>query len=178
MRQKLAIVLILALAGTGAAFAQGTDTCPGTPIPSTPFSDSSGDTCGNANDVTDYASVECNSVLYPGPDVVYQVNIGAGNNSLNFTLTPAAADLGIFMVSDCTMGTTCLSFRDTIGGAAASTISQPDLGGADSFPEPLPVGTYYIYIDSYYAGGALSCGPFTLDVTGTLPLELLEFSVE
>ena len=50
----------------------------------------------------------------------------------------------------------------------------PELIAADNYA----AGTYSVYIDSYYAaGGAASCGTYTLDVTGTVPAELLEFEI-
>jgi hypothetical protein len=80
----------------------------------------------------------------------------------------APADLGVFLISDCNVGTSCVDFDDIVGGGSIATIS----------PGELPTGPYYIYVDSYYAAGAPSCGDYTLVVAGILPVELLDFDVE
>lgn len=174
MKKVLMFSMVLLAVSTMAA-AQGGDNCasPPTTIASVPFSDNTGDTCGDTNDVSDYNNgAPCNSVVngYPGPDLIYQIQVGTGND-LTFTLTPAAADLAIFIVGDCANpAVSCVGFQDSIGGGA---VSQVAFG-----PNGLAPGDYFVYIDSYYAGGGLSCGNFTLDVTGTQPVELIEFGVD
>ena len=78
------------------------------------------------------------------------------------------ADLGVFLISDCNSGTSCVDFDDIVGAGSIATIT----------PGPLAPGPYYVYIDSYYAAGAESCGDYTLEVSGILPVELLDFDVE
>ena len=44
------------------------------------------------------------------------------------------------------------------------------------WPDQVPAGVYYIYVDSYYAiGHPASCGPYTLTAQGTVPVELMDF---
>jgi len=147
-------------------------------ISALPFSDATLDTCAGVAAINDYANMTCNSLMYPGPELVYEILVGAGNSAITMTLTPAAADMGIFLVGTCGVGTSCIAFNDAIGGGVASDISQTNPAGADMIPAPLTPASYFIYIDSYYAMGANSCGGFTLDITGTLPVELLSFEID
>jgi hypothetical protein len=130
-----------------------------------------GNSCGEDNTLTVYANASCAAFDYPGPDVAYRMPVGATNDITSIVLTPTApADLGVFLISDCTSGTSCIDFDDIVGGGAVATIPSPS---------PLAAGAYYIYVDSYYAAGAESCGDYTVQVMGTtLPVELLEFDVE
>jgi hypothetical protein len=44
-------------------------------------------------------------------------------------------------------------------------------------PASYPPASYYLYVDSYYdAGSPGSCGTYNLTVTGTVPVELVEFT--
>ncbi len=145
-----------------------------------PFNDNTVDSCTGVAAITDYTSGNCNPPLsgYPGPEVAYEITVGAGNSGITMTLNPAAADLGIFLVDTCGVGTSCVAFNDAIGGGVASDIGQGLPGGADMIPNPLTPASYFVYIDSYYAAGGLHCGGFTLDITGTLPVELLSFEID
>jgi len=134
-----------------------------------PFQDT-GNTCGAPANVTSYQNATCNTVPYPGPELIYQIQLFA-NNNITVQLTPASADMGVFMVADCTTPTSCVDFHDAIGPGAVSTIPRLQAG---SFTP----GTYFLYVDSYYATGTASCGDYTLDVTGDVPVELINFSVE
>ena len=60
---------------------------------------------------------------------------------------------------------------DAAGANGVETISATVTNG-------LPTGTYFLFVDSFYATGALSAGAYALSVTGTLPVELLEFSAQ
>jgi hypothetical protein len=151
----------------------GSDSCVGVPlIASLPYADS-GNTCGFANDVQDYTS--CTLDQYPGPDVVYQMNLGASNNvGFSLDLAGSAGDLALFVISTCGNGSTCLSFADTFIGAGLGpeVIAAQQYGGGSG-------GTFYVYVDSYYAvGEPAPCGTYTLNASGTLPAELIEFSVD
>ncbi len=155
---------------------------------SLPYTDT-GNTCGAPSVVSDYDSFTasggpCSTYLYPGPEVIYKMDLG-DNNDVTVTLTPTdPADLGVFVVSDCADTTSCVGFADFAGGGelAAVTFSAAQTGlctdtGTILCPA-IPAASYYIYIDSFYAGGAPSCGEYQLDVAGTLPVQLMEFSVE
>lgn len=131
----------------------------------------SGNTCSDDNTISVYANANCPAFDYPGPDLAYRMAVGPTNDITSIVLTPTSpADLGVFLISDCTVGTSCIDFEDIVGGGSVSSINSPS---------PLASGAYYIYVDSYYAAGAESCGDYMLEVNGTmLPVELLEFDVE
>jgi hypothetical protein len=173
MSRATLAVLVLALLVSPAAFAaQEVDTCAAPPflVTSLPYTDT-GTTCGATNDITNYS---CASLPfpYPGPDVIYSFAMGAGNSvAFSASLTGSTGDLALFMISTCGNGATCI-------------VTSQDAIGAGAGPEAIPAqnyatGTRYLYIDSYYASPAgTSCGTYTLNVTGTLPVELLNFSVD
>lgn len=153
----------------------GANGCPptGATIASLPFSDP-GTTCDNTNTITNYGGV-CGTDLpfpYGGENAIYQVSLAAGNNvafSLNFA--GSLGDLALFLLTTCGTGSSCIAHSaDTIGAGA-----MPEDIAAASYA----AGTYFLYIDSYYdAGTTGSCGTYTLNVTGTLPVELTSFDVE
>ena len=153
----------------------GSDGCPPdvfiTPLP---YSDL-GNTCSATNTVTNYTGGSCGADLpfpYGGEDMIYEITLGAGN-SVGFSadLTGSTGDLVLFLLSTCGDGATCLAHsQDSIGPGAGPEVIDPVAYTA---------GTYYLYVDSYYdAGTNGSCGIYALDVTGTLPAELVSFSVE
>ena len=92
------------------------------------------------------------------------------------TLVPApvapadSIDLALFLIGTCGDGNSCIvNSADFIG---------PGVGPEVIDPAPQAPGDYYLYVDSYYdAGTPGSCGTYTLSVTGPLPLEMLDFSV-
>jgi hypothetical protein len=153
---------------------QGDDDCPGTPIGALPYTDS-GTTCGYANNLGGWgASGTCTlpagAQYYNGEDVVYQITVAAGND-LTFDMPAFAGDLVLALFSVCGDGNSCvIASADSIGpGALPETIQ---IAG-------LTAGTYYLYVDSYYAAGtANSCGTYTLNVTGTVPAEMVSFTAE
>ena len=138
-----------------------------------PFSDTD-NTCGKPALVSDYNNTgtggPCNTYPYPGPELIYQYDVGAGND-VTVTLTPTnPTDMGVFIVSDCANTLSCVGFADAVGGGAASMIAFG--------PDGLTPGSYWVYVDSFYAAGAASCGDYTLSVSGTVPVVLMEFSVD
>ncbi|MEM9594959.1 MAG: hypothetical protein AAGD06_11870 [Acidobacteriota bacterium] len=154
----------------------GSNTCPPTAAVSGPLPyNDTGDTCGNTNDIGAYPGGSCGTDLpfaYDGEDVIYEVPLGAGNNvTFSADLTGSTGDLALFLLSTCGDGNTCVAHsQDAIGAG-----NGPELIDPANYPD----GTYYLYIDSYYAAGnAGSCGTYALEVTGTLPVELLEFSID
>ncbi|MGB0132490.1 hypothetical protein [Dokdonella sp.] len=142
-----------------------------------------GNNCGSPSAITNYNNALCGSLVdgYPGPEEFWQVNIG-DNIASDILLTPASADLGIFLVSACGSGTSCVAFRDSIGGGVPSGLSigttAPDTNYGEFPASNAPAGTYYAYIDSYYAAGGSSCSDYSLTVAGTLPVELTNFEVD
>ncbi|MGB4859461.1 MAG: PPC domain-containing protein [Dokdonella sp.] len=149
----------------------------GTPVNVTPLPyASAGNTCGGVNNITNYGGA-CGVDLpfpYGGPEDVYRITVGA-TNSLNISadLTGSTGDLALFLV-----GGTC-------GSGAGCIANSQDAIGAGAGPELIPAqtniaaGTYFIYVDSYYAApDPLSCGTYSLAVTGSLPVTITNFSID
>lgn len=155
---------------------QGGDTCPpGVIIGSVPFNDT-GDTCTATNSLGGWGSAGACTLpagpgFYQGEDVIYQFTVGAGN-SLTFDLPTFAGDLVLAIFGTCGDGNSCeANSADSIGPGVG-----PETIGPISFTNGT---THFLYIDSYYAAGTTnSCGTYTLNVTGTLPAELIEFGVD
>ena len=136
------------------------------------FADSD-NSCSATNKISDYNNFgtggPCNTVHYPGPELIYTFNLSGTPNSPSITLTQTApTDMGVFVVSDCPNGLSCVDFEDQIGGGAVSNVTL-----SDATP-----GQYWVYVDSYYTSGVESCGNYTLTVTGVVPVELMDFKVE
>jgi hypothetical protein len=146
----------------------GSDDCTAPPsITTLPFNDT-GTTTGGNNTIGTIALGCSDYTTTGGPDKVYQFTAGASQN-MNFLVTPSSGwDPSIYVVSTCSNGDSCVTGAD--GG----------LGGtAESFTfTGRPAGTYFFWVDSFYATGTLSNGGFSVAVTGTLPVELTEFSVD
>jgi hypothetical protein len=150
----------------------GSDNCPpSVTIAPLPFNDT-GDTCnGFTNTVTSYTGTCTLPFPYGGEDQVYALNLGGGNLiDLSMDLTGSLGDLVLFIIGTCGDGTSCIAnSQDAIGPGAGPEV-------IDAFSAA--PGNYFLYVDSYYnAGTPGSCGTFTLDVTGTLPAELITFDV-
>lgn len=173
MRRASLAFLLLALVVSPVAFAaQQVDTCAAPPflVTALPYTDA-GTTCGATNDITNYSCISL-PFPYPGPDVIYSFSMGAGNSvAFSASLTGSTGDLALFVISTCGDGNSCIvTSQDAIGAGTG-----PETIAAQNYP----TGTRYLYVDSYYgAPNPASCGTYTLNVTGTLPVELLNFSVD
>lgn len=165
----------------------GGDTC-GTETPIPPlgiggtFFDT-GDTTGKSNTVgtlpagcSDYTSVA-------GPDHIYTFTTGASNpNNPSFLVQTSDDDYdpSIYILGTCGSAATCVTGSD---GCFARTnpfnpcgpVSDEQIG-----PQAFAMNTqFFFYIDSFYAiGNGQESGPYNLTVTGPLPVELIDFSVE
>ena len=170
----------------------GGETCANpTGIGSLPFNDSD-DTTGHVNDnnllpagCSDYTQVS-------GPDLIYVFSSGAGNN-LAFTVTPTNAtyDPAIYVLGTCGTSATCV-----VGADACLANGQPQPAGCTdgNGDEDIPAvlnrftnGTHALYVDSFYAAGTpcggqannlCGTGPYTLSVTGVLPVELIDIRID
>jgi hypothetical protein len=151
----------------------GGDTCASpTVFSTTPFNDS-GTTVG-ANNTVGTLPITCNTVYtqVAGPDVIYQFGLNPTHSGVVISVTPSGGyDTSIYLLTSCGTGTTCPNGAgsDAAGANGVETISA-------TVTNALPTSTYFLFIDSFYATGALSAGAYALSVTGTLPVELLEFS--
>ena len=161
-----------------------------TPITALPFTDSD-DTTGHASDVSLLPDGCSSYQIVGGPDLVYSFTVTAGN-SVAFTVTPTNAnyDPAIYVLGTCSDATTCVIGADAC--VRSGVASQPPGCVDGTADEDLPaqtyaVGTHAVFVDSFYAAGA-SCsaqggvqcgaGPYTLTVTGSLPVHLERFEVE
>lgn len=157
--------------------AGGVCTTPPPVVPAGGLSGDVGNTCspGTPNAVNNYGG-SCAVPLplpYPGPEHIYQLNLGPGNNpSFSADLTGSTGDLALFLVNSatCGNGTNCVAH-------------SKDFTGPGAGPEAIPAasyapGTYFLYIDSYYAVGQPgSCGTYSLTITPPLPVELIDFTI-
>jgi hypothetical protein len=146
-------------------------------VPPTGIANDTGNTCtpGTPNAITTYGGACATSLPfpYPGPEHIYQLFIGTGNNpAFNADLTGSTGDLALFLVGSATCG----------NGANCVANSQ-DAIGPGAGPETIPAanyanGTYFLYIDSYYGSpNPAACGSYSMTITAPLPAELIEFGV-
>jgi hypothetical protein len=174
VKKALLVLAMSSFIAVPAVFAaQQADACTPAPVITVlPYTDS-GTTCGATNDITTYGGV-CGTNLpfpYPGPDVIYAFTTTAGNSvAISASLTGSTGDLAVFVLDSCGVGSSCVqNSQDAIGAGAG-----PELIAAASYG----VGTHYLYIESYYGTGSISCGTYTLSVTGNLPIDLESFSID
>jgi hypothetical protein len=125
-----------------------------------------------------------------GPDLVYSFTVSAGN-SVAFQVTPTnlTYDPAIYVLGACGDGNSCVIGSDACVRAGLTQQAPCLDGDADEDVPALTYapGTHAVYVDSFYAAGA-SCagqgsvqcgaGPYTLTVTGNLPVELHRFEIE
>lgn len=147
-----------------------------------------GNTCGGANNITNYDGGTCGADLpfpYPGPEDVWAITVGASNAiTVQADLTGSTGDLALFLLSECGDGSSCMfSSQDAIGaGAGPEALNNTAAPGAPPVPgvlDGLTAGnTYYVYVDSYYGTGSISCGTYTLQVAGTLPVSLDSYRID
>ncbi len=148
---------------------EGGVSCPGILVGSLPAT-LPGNTCtgGGVNTLTTYTGTCTLPAPYPGPEDIYQLNLGAGNNvAFSADLTGSTGDLALLVLGTCGDGTSCVANSADLIGIGVG----PEVIAAASYA----AGDYYVYVDSYYAvGQAGNCGSYTLSITGTLPVELLD----
>ena len=145
-----------------------------------------GDTTGAANTVGTIP-IGCNGnyTQVAGPDHIYTFTLGATNN-LTFMLSTTSMDYdpSIYTLATCGVGTSCVAGAAADDCFATSQSQPPSCQGTDSTEMfnfmNLPAGTYFFFVDSFYSADntAQSQGPYSLNVQGTFPVELMEFDVE
>ena len=141
-------------------------------IGAVPFA-ATGDTTGGANSINlvpDFCSAR---TTVDGPEAVYTFTPQTGAN-LVFTVTPLNAeyDPAIYVTFAPAAADACLWGADASGPGEAETFTIND--------RLTPGTVHYFYVDSFFnatTDPTAAQGPFRIDVTGTLPVELLEFDV-
>jgi len=140
----------------------GSDDCPGTDIPINNVFTDNGTTIG-ANNTVNSIPLSCNGfyTATAGPDVIYRFTLPPLANrgsSCTLTLDPTGAnwDPSIYILSTCGNGTTCVRGADSVGTNGTEQITDAQF-------DAIPAGTYYFFVDSFYASGALSAGTYTLN---------------
>jgi hypothetical protein len=141
-------------------------------ITTVPFT-ANGDTTGGTNAidvVPDFCSVR---TTVAGPEAVYTFTPQAGA-SLTITVTPLNADYdpAVYVTFAPDAADACLWGADANGPGAAETFQISD--------RLTPGTTHYLYVDSFFDAAtnpSNASGPFRIDVTGTLPVELIGFDV-
>ncbi|MEM7482160.1 MAG: hypothetical protein AAF481_13370 [Acidobacteriota bacterium] len=164
----------------------GTDTCASpTVIPGVGGGDTfndGGTTVGNT-DTVGTVPISCNGnyTTVAGPDEIYTFTTGPANNATFLVTTPDANyDPSIYVLTTCNDGTSCVAgadncFAANAGGNPCGAVSDETFG-----PVALAGNTqHFFYVDSFYAvGGTRDDGPYNLAITGPLPVELIEFTIE
>jgi hypothetical protein len=152
----------------------GGDACPGVAIPggtytaAAPFQDT-GSTTGANNTVNNIGATCSDYAQVAGPDHIYSFQLSARGANPQISVTGAAGyDTSIYILNGttgvmCPAGTgivanNCLQGADSTLAAGTETINAAEMG-------TLPLNTpLYLFIDSFYASGALSNGGYTVRI--------------
>lgn len=161
---RYTLLLSLGALATGAAQAQ---TC-ANPIPF-PFGVPSvaGNTCTSANDISTFCG------LFPSPDndVVTRFTVDATRTATAITIstsTPTWNFRAFLLQGTCSAATVCADSIDSFGDGGAETL----LVGS------LPVGAYFLVVNTSGDPSTASCGAFTAAANGRLPVQLKSFSID
>lgn len=132
----------------------------------------SGDMCADASDQL-AASCSNGTTFAAGPDVIYEVPLGATSSAVfSATGTGFTAYLGL-MASTCNSNSTCNGYEAIASGSGAAATLASTSG--------LAAGTYYLVLTDIIA--TIDCStagtviPFDVSYAGTLPVELKNFSI-
>ena len=176
MNKKIMMaVLATLMAGVGLdAFASACvadATIPNLPSPQ----NFSGNTCNG----TDQLVKTCGDTTTIGnaKDFIYSVSLGATNSATLTVTSPGAAGantgfnpyVALMSGAACNSLDSCNTANSENQGSSGAGVAVGPTGNA-------PAGQYFFVITD--AASATNCGPFNLVVTGTLPVELKNFSVE
>jgi hypothetical protein len=100
----------------------------------------------------------CTGYNYYGRDVIYEIVMPDGS-TLDATMDPAGADLGIYLLDVCDPDfaeSNCLDGDDDGGGGAAESVSWTNNTGSEA--------TVYLVVDGW---NGEQTGPYTLDIDVT-----------
>lgn len=96
-------------------------------------------------------TASCTGYSTPGPEKVYAVQ-GTPGQYLDVTMTPSTSDASLYILTNCTLGSSCVDGSD--GGGAENVTYQ--------FPIDGSVTTVFVVADFY---SSTPTGTFTLDIT-------------
>jgi len=119
------------------------------------FTDQLAQDCGNATNIGN------------ANDAIFSFSLAAGNNT-TITVTPAAtysAYVGIMSGASCNSTDTCGATENTSAANGAPVTTSTN---------GLAAGSYFLIVSNI---NDTTCGTFTLAVSGALPVELQNFSV-
>ncbi len=119
-------------------------------------------TISNVGTCTEYGTVD-------GPERIYTFT-PTGPNNLTFQVVGGGSfDPAIYILETCGDAKSCL-----IGSDDTPTITAPSVNFSGT------AGTeYFFYVDSYWpSSNTAGQGAFTLNVSGTFPVTLTEFSID
>lgn len=141
-------------------------------IANVPYTDV-GDTSGGidtVNFVPNFCAARGN---VDGPERIYRFVPREGAN-VTFSVTPQNTeyDVAIYLIDSLKGGEYCLIGADDAGPGGAETFSFSDRFRPDA--------TYYLYVDSFHdpdVDPGAAAGPYRLELTGSLPVQLQAFSV-
>jgi len=169
-----ATVGALVLVGCGLGYSQfaAAQACSGftATIPSstpTPFTTTGANNCGNN---LAFTKICANSETLGGGGMdVYDVQIGAANNNVTFSVTSAAftPELAVTVPGGACSSSTACDIDQTIAG--------PGTVGPFGFStNPVAAGDYFVFVTNVTDA---ACGAYSLTIAGTLPVKLENFSV-
>jgi hypothetical protein len=115
-------------------------------------------------------------------EAIYGVTLGASYSGVSITVTPTGTALpcsgtscgffpGIYLM-DVTNGNSCGSQACT-NTAQTTSVTAATL----NIPPGFAAGTYYFFVADT-GSDAPGCGPYSLSISGTLPVKLQKFSVK
>jgi hypothetical protein len=123
-----------------------------------------------------------NQTIYDGSGVaIFALTVGTNNANISITATPTGTNTASFFPDLAVMvpaGTGCNASTACTNGNL--DVQSPSAAAVNStIPTGSAAGTYFIVIgDTDGVAPDNGCGPFSLAVTGTLPVQLQKFSVE
>jgi len=142
-------------------------------ITAVPFT-ANGDSTGGTNSIDFVLDFCVPRMTVDVPEAVYSFTPETGAN-LTITVTPlnATFDPAIYVTFALAAGDACLWGADANGPGGAETFSVSD--------RLTPGTVHYFYVDSFFSAATdpdNAQGPFRIDVSGSLPAELIGFDVE
>lgn len=123
---------------------------------------------GNTSGYADDWGPDVGGYGQDGEDQAYLIVITmAGNIDVTVTPNDTGFDLSSYIISD----SDCSNYSPAVLAGADSGFS----GDPEVFSYSASPGTYVIIVDSFLPG---EVGPFTIDVTSNVPVELTSFTID